>query len=186
MGFPTVKRNRCEGESRLRSRGGRVQFSIRPYFIYVNISLMKIVSNSLIETKEVAEKFLQYLRANQNNNGATVIGMEGDLGSGKTTLTKSIADILGINETITSPTFVIQKSYEIKNQNFPWKKLIHIDAYRLSGGEELLKLGFGEEIKNKENLIIVEWPELVKLALPENIINIFCGFIGEDTRAYKW
>lgn len=157
---------------------------------------MKIVSKSLIETKEVAEKFLQYLRANQNNNGATVIGMQGDLGSGKTTLTKSIADILGISETITSPTFVIMKKYKLKAKSHsltPWNFLIHIDAYRLSGGEELLKLGFGEEIKNKENLIIVEWPELVKSALPENIINIYCEFVDDlpaeevgDMRVYKW
>lgn len=147
---------------------------------------MKIVSKSLTETKEVAEKFLEHVKTVASNDGATVVAMDGDLGSGKTALTKLIAEILEIDETITSPTFVIQKSYEINNQNVPWKKLIHIDAYRLNGGEELLKLGFEEELENAKNLILVEWPELVKSALPDKKVEIFCEFVDEDTRVYKW
>ena len=69
---------------------------------------------------------------------ARVVALMGDLGAGKTTYAKAFANALGVNDHVTSPTFVIEKRYPLHNQNF--SQLIHIDAYRLENADELRKL----------------------------------------------
>jgi len=91
-----------------------------------------------------------------------LILLSGDLGAGKTTLTQFIGKKLKIKEKINSPTFVLSKKYSIKNKDFPFKNLIHIDAYRLKNSHDLELIDFFENLKNKENLIILEWPEQVE------------------------
>lgn len=98
-------------------------------------------------------------KISKKTDAAYVVFLSGDLGSGKTTTTKSIAKELGIEEDITSPTFVILKRYEIKKGEF--KNLIHIDAYRLKNFGELERLKFDEYMKDATNLILLEWPEMV-------------------------
>ncbi|HAE36422.1 MAG: hypothetical protein UR85_C0002G0046 [Candidatus Nomurabacteria bacterium GW2011_GWF2_35_66] len=118
-----------------------------------------------------------------HNNKATVIAFRGDLGAGKTTLTKEIAKQLGIRERIISPTFVIMKIYKTKDKKF--KKLIHIDAYRLKNSDELLNLGWEEIVKNKDNFIIVEWPEMVPLCFDDDCHKVNLEHKGETTRVIK-
>ena len=142
---------------------------------------MQKLSKSLEETRELARDFLAGLSV--NNAGATVIGLSGDLGSGKTAFTQALARELGISEPITSPTFVLEKIYKLANQKFA--KLIHIDAYRLESGEELLKLGFAELLQDKNNLIIIEWVERVKEILGD-FREIDFKFIDEQTREIKY
>lgn len=104
---------------------------------------------------------------------ATVIALQGELGSGKTTFAQAFGKILGIEEVMPSPTFVIMKSYDIDpstSSGQAWhgfKKLIHIDAYRLEKKEELLHLGWDELIKDRENIILIEWPERVEDLIPK-------------------
>lgn len=92
-----------------------------------------------------------------SHDKATVLAFYGELGAGKTTLAKEVAKQLGVKERVISPTFVIMKIYKTKDKKF--KKLVHIDAYRLKNSQELLTLGWAEIIKDKFNFIIVEWPE---------------------------
>ena len=111
-------------------------------------------------------------------NGATVVALSGDLGSGKTTFAQGIAKALGVEETVTSPTFVIEKIYELQAQPFDiaqgkkFSHLIHIDAYRLKDEHELEVLGWKEIIADPSNLIVIEWPEKVAVIIPENAIRI--------------
>ncbi len=119
---------------------------------------------NLHETRKVAENFVNSLVPKENE--AVVVGLYGDLGAGKTAFTKCVAGALGIEEAITSPTFVIEKIYELQKQKFT--HLIHIDAYRLKDSSELLKLGWKEIINDKNNLILIEWPEIVLDAMPEH------------------
>ncbi len=139
-----------------------------------------IVSNSLEETQELAKSWLNSLP--MVNDEATIVGLYGNLGSGKTTFTQSLARELGIQTDITSPTFVIEKIYETKHPHF--KRLIHIDAYRLASGSELQVLNFEELVNNANNLIVIEWPENVKEILPESHHKIFCEFVNETSRKF--
>lgn len=122
----------------------------------------------------------------KNSKQALVVGLSGDLGSGKTTFVQGVAKVLEIKNHITSPTFVIQKRYKISSQEFDFKNLIHIDAYRLESGEELLSLGWEELKNNSENIIFIEWPEKVSEVLPENIKMIYFKFIDENVREISY
>lgn len=120
---------------------------------------------------------------------ARVLAFSGDLGSGKTTLTQNIGLELGIEKSIISPTFVIMKIYEVDKNSIYYshfKKLIHIDAYRLESGDELLKIGWSEIVKDKDNLIILEWPEKVESCLDRDTCWIKLKHIDDDTREVEF
>ena len=93
-------------------------------------------------------------------NTAQVIFLRGDLGVGKTAFTKELAKALGIEETVTSPTFVVLKEYPVENHAFI-TNLIHIDAYRLADASELEYLHWNQYVQNPHNCIAIEWPEMV-------------------------
>lgn len=126
---------------------------------------MKHISNSIEETEKIAKQFVSQLT--QKENAANVVGLYGNLGAGKTAFTKCVAKVLDVDDSITSPTFVIEKIYELKNKVFT--HLIHIDAYRLEKSDELLHLGWHEIISDPKNLILIEWPEKVADIMPEHI-----------------
>ena len=90
-----------------------------------------------------------------------VIALVGDLGTGKTALTRYIAEGLGIKDTISSPTFTIVKEY--KSGRMP---LYHFDVYRLGDTEEFYDIG-GEEYLYGDGLCVIEWAEIIEDAWPE-------------------
>lgn len=139
---------------------------------------MKFVSKNLQDTADIAEKFLAECASREGE--ALVVGLSGDLGSGKTAFTQAVAKQLGIQDIVTSPTFIIEKIYKLNNQQFD--HLIHIDAYRLESGSELLHLGWKEIAANPKNVIFIEWPEKVIDILPKGITMIEFKFIDETTR----
>ncbi len=110
----------------------------------------------------------------------TVIALIGDLGTGKTTLTKSIAKGLGITETITSPTFNIVKEY--RSGRIP---LFHFDVYRIGDPDEMFELGY-EEYFFGNGVSVVEWADIIEELIPEDamIIHIEYG-ASPDERIYK-
>jgi tRNA threonylcarbamoyladenosine biosynthesis protein TsaE len=146
--------------------------------------MVKEVKN-IEELQAVAESFLQTLAKAPTKDMATVFGLSGDLGAGKTAFTKCVAEVLGIKDTVTSPTFILEKVYDIPHHGVvgeSFKKLVHIDAYRLEKGEEMKALGWKELLADKQNLILLEWPEQVESALPEDMIKISFEFVSEDVR----
>ena len=101
---------------------------------------------------------------------AMVIGLQGELGAGKTYFAQKFGEVAGVKEQMVSPTFVIMKFYEIDWCGY--KKLIHVDAYRLEHEDELLNLGWNDLIRDPENLILIEWPERVENILPKDAKRI--------------
>lgn len=123
----------------------------------------------------------------RHSEWATVVALSGDLGAGKTTFTKDVAHILGIKETITSPTFVIEKIYGLSPKiKSHFVRFIHIDAYRLESSHELDVLGWHEIVNDKTNLIFVEWPEHVREALPENTLWMSFKHVSNTVREVSW
>jgi len=103
----------------------------------------------------------------------------GDLGAGKTSFVQGFGRALGVEEPITSPTFVIVHTYD---GNFP---IIHVDAYRLEHMQELLDLGLGETLDH-EGVTIVEWGDVVAPALPPEFLEIkFALGDGDDERIIR-
>lgn len=99
-------------------------------------------------------------------DGATVMALSGELGAGKTTFVRGVLRSYGVEESVTSPTFVIEKMYTPPRG--PFKKVVHVDAYRLESGRELERLGFSELLKDVETLILVEWPEKAEGVIPKD------------------
>jgi tRNA threonylcarbamoyladenosine biosynthesis protein TsaE len=120
-------------------------------------------------------------------SGATLITLSGELGAGKTSFTQGVARTLGVSETVTSPTFVLEKIYELPEDHGRWfNRLVHIDAYRLENGSALAPLGFDELMKDNFNLILLEWPEHVADALPSPAVQISLAVAPKNTRVISY
>ena len=135
---------------------------------------MEYITHNLKETYELAFRFAtgELPCGCTERKNATVVGLFGDLGAGKTSFTQGIARAFGIKGHITSPTFVLEKIYKL-GKKFPYDHLIHIDAYRLNGGGEMQALGWKEIEENSKNIVFIEWPERIESILPEDMIKIY-------------
>lgn len=129
--------------------------------------MKQIRVHSLKETNELAQKIASLLTT------PALLTLSGDLGAGKTTFTKGLAKGLKIEDTITSPTFTILKSYEGEEVT-----LHHMDAYRLEGIVQ--DLGFEEEIYDEEAVCVIEWSHFIEYALPKERLEISITIEEED------
>ncbi|WP_324825299.1 tRNA (adenosine(37)-N6)-threonylcarbamoyltransferase complex ATPase subunit type 1 TsaE [Sinanaerobacter sp. ZZT-01] len=109
----------------------------------------------------------------------SIVALIGDLGTGKTALTKAIAEGLGIKEMITSPTFSIVHEYY--DGRLP---LYHFDVYRIGEIEEMYEIGY-EEYFYGEGVCVVEWADMIQELLPEESITITISYgESENERIY--
>jgi tRNA threonylcarbamoyladenosine biosynthesis protein TsaE len=105
-----------------------------------------------------------------------VICLNGELGSGKTVFVKGFAKALGIQETITSPTFSLVKEYH--EGELP---LFHMDVYRMEDSKENFGL---DDYLNQEGVCIIEWPEMIEEQLPEERLDVKVKVIDDDVRVF--
>ncbi len=127
----------------------------------------RVTTKNEFETIEIAQNFESEKFPNM------IICLDGELGSGKTVFTKGIANALGIDEVITSPTFTIIKEYD---GELP---LYHMDVYRLDGNTD----GVGiEEYFTKGGVVVIEWAETIKDILPEERLDVKIKVLDENKR----
>jgi tRNA threonylcarbamoyladenosine biosynthesis protein TsaE len=129
----------------------------------------KMIGN-LSELEVEAARFVREVAPAQH--GATLVTLSGELGAGKTAFTQAVARVLGVEGVVTSPTFVLEKIYQLRGSTSKFARLVHIDAYRLESGAELAPLGFDELMRDPQNLILLEWPEKVADALPSAQVRL--------------
>lgn len=135
--------------------------------------MLNIISKSAQQTQDIASKLASNLK------GSEILCFSGELGAGKTTFIQGLAKGLEITENITSPTFVIFKKYQAKNN----LEFYHFDLYRIQDPQEVLDLGFTEIINNKKNIVCIEWSEKIKDLLPlKNAIFIKLEYLDKDQR----
>ena len=128
----------------------------------------RVTMHNEMETIELAQNFESEKFPNM------IICLNGELGSGKTMFTKGIANALGIEETITSPTFTIIKEYE--SGEMP---LYHMDVYRLDGETD----GVGiEDYYKKGGIVVIEWANTIKHILPKERLDITFVVTDENKR----
>ena len=131
------------------------------------------ISKSLDDTKKIA------LNLAKNLNAGDVILFYGDLGAGKTTFTKSLAEGLEIGDDVHSPTFTLIHEHKGK------LNLYHIDLYRLDTFEEILSIGFEEYIYS-DGVTVVEWSEKLGDNVPKGVIKIEIESLGDNERKFKF
>lgn len=126
--------------------------------------------HSETEMIEYGKKLAQSLQAPQ------VLELLGDVGAGKTTLTRGIATGLGVQEPVSSPSFTISKEYQGEKY-----RLVHYDFYRLNDpgimAEDLL-----DSVSDNNTITIIEWGESIRNVLPENRLRITIKNLDENTR----
>ena len=129
---------------------------------------MEQISRSEQDTLELGKKIAETL------HGGDIVLLHGELGAGKTTLVKGIAQGLGIKEDITSPTFTLMNVYRIRNQEPACRtgrsgirELVHIDTYRLNDEKELIDIGVEDYLGDQETIWLIEWPEKLHALLED-------------------
>lgn len=130
------------------------------------------LTHSPEETMSFASVFAQSLPSQ------TVVLLHGDLGAGKTCFVRGLlVGLGGESNEVHSPTFTIMHEYNSISHS-----LVHIDAYRLSGSDELHTIGWDELLERDDAIIAIEWPEKIEDALPDIAIHITIDHVDETTR----
>ncbi len=138
---------------------------------------MESISHSESETKQIAQTFASELKAGD------IIVLYGDMGAGKSTFTKGLAQGLGIEKDITSPTFPLMNVYDVNTPNSNIKIFIHIDTYRLKDADELKAIGVEEYLGAANTLTVIEWPEKIEGLLQEkNVKKIILEHVNQGER----
>ena len=127
--------------------------------------MKKIITKSPEETIKEAMKFAHKLK------GGEIIGLIGELGSGKTTFVKGVAEELKVAEIITSPTFLMLKPYrgKIGKQTI---EFVHVDAYRVETIEDIKSVGIEDYIGRTDVILVIEWADKIKEILPQDTFYI--------------
>ena len=133
---------------------------------------MEVICNSFEETKKFASRLSKKFQNGQ------VIALNGDLGSGKTTFSQGIAEGLGIEQHVGSPTFKLVSEYvgEVL-------KLYHVDCYRLNNTDEFLNLGGENLLLPYDGVTLIEWANIIEGLIPLDSVEIkFSRFKGNTTK----
>lgn len=134
--------------------------------------MITLTSESAERTIELGRKIGTMLKKGD------VLALQGTLAAGKTTITKGIADALGVKDTITSPTFCLISEYEGR------MPLYHMDVYRLDGAEDFVNLGTDDMIYG-DGVSIIEWSEKIMEELPKKTIVICIKPNDDNTRTIE-
>ena len=106
-----------------------------------------------------------------------VIAFYGSMGAGKTTFITALCKVLGVEDTVNSPTFTLVNEYEAADGMPVW----HFDFYRIERPEEALDIGL-EEYLYGNGLCLIEWPENIEPLLPEDCLKVYLEVVGADQR----
>ncbi len=137
---------------------------------------MNKITNSEEQTFGLAKEFAKTFK------GGEIIGLTGNLGAGKTIFTKGLAAGLGIKQTVNSPTFVLMKVYQIRHPKSDIRELIHIDAYRIKSGQDIIAVGAQEYFNRDDVVTVIEWADKIKKILPKKTRYISINNKGENIR----
>jgi tRNA threonylcarbamoyladenosine biosynthesis protein TsaE len=133
-------------------------------------------------TKTAEETFELGRLIGHNLVGGAIVTLNGELGAGKTTLAQGIAAGLGIMSRITSPTFIIQRTYDVPESARGIKNFYHVDLYRLEkADDDVQELGITHEWGRSENVFVIEWPDRLSFIPPHIDVELISEQNGNHT-----
>ena len=133
--------------------------------------MLEIKIKSLDGIADAARQFVDAMGENK------VFAMFGPMGVGKTTFIKAVCEILGVEDTITSPTFAIVNEYRTNTGD----QIFHFDFYRIRKVEEVYDMGY-EDYVYSGAVCFLEWPELIEELLPEDTVRVTLSEEEDGTR----
>ena len=128
-----------------------------------------IVSGSERQTKSAGKDFAKELKR------GSVLGLKGNLGTGKTQFVKGICEHFKVKEVVNSPTFILVNEYTGYDEDTKEIKIFHFDLYRLKSAAELEVIGFDEYISS-DSIVLIEWPEIAEEHLNYEIDKVLMDF----------
>lgn len=155
-----------------------ILFKYLEKYFYVfdkNVNLDKVVFSKIVLSTNGTKKVAKQLK-NLLQKGDIVI-LQGNLGAGKTQLTRNLLQLFGVNNTITSPTFTILNEYDGKDEKF-----YHFDMYRIEDEDEVENLGFDEILDDNQSYKFIEWAEKIPNHLPKHYKKITIVKLGKNSR----
>ena len=133
----------------------------------------KIIVESIDQLDSAADQILKHLGENR------ILCLYGSMGAGKTTLIKSICKLLGVTDTVVSPTFALINEYSDSRG----QPVFHFDFYRINKLEEVYDFGYEEYFYSNTGICLIEWPELVEDILPtEGVVKLTIDVSANETR----
>ena len=136
----------------------------------------RLTLSSLEDTKKLGQELAKEI-LKRKGEASFVVFLDGDLGTGKTTLVKEIIFALGVKEKVKSPTFTIIEPYELNNEN-----IYHVDLYRIIDPTELEIIGLREYLNESKAIIFIEWPEKSYGYLKKFDLKISLKHLSENER----
>ena len=160
---------------------------------------MEIIIENIDQIRTAAREFIKKALPEHS-----VIAFYGGMGAGKTTFIKALCEELGVEDTVTSPTFALVNEYSIneelrmKNEEFLTKtdsslftlhsslsKVFHFDFYRIKRLEEVYDMGY-EDYFYSGSICLIEWPELVEELLPEDTVRVTITVEDDESRTLRY
>lgn len=139
---------------------------------------MEYASHSSEQTKGIAAQLAATLR------GGETIALIGGLGAGKTTFAQGFCAALGVESTVTSPTFAIMNLYEVRRfEGAKVRRVAHLDLYRLKSAREIAALGLEEFLGQPDTVVLIEWPEAVDGVQWNANVTVRLSATGESDRS---
>lgn len=132
-----------------------------------------IVSGSAKETKSAGRRYAEELKP------GSIVGLKGNLGTGKTQFVKGICEYFGVNDIVNSPTFILVNEYNGKSRDGEGIKIYHFDLYRLKSAAELEVIGFDEYL-SPVSIVLIEWSEIAEEYLNRKIDKVLLEYGAKD------
>lgn len=115
-----------------------------------------------------------------------VIALSGGLGAGKTTFTRALCAMLGVEDTVSSPTFSLINEYRFRDATGKEQVLFHADCYRLHDEEEAIQAGIEDMLQQANASCIIEWPERIRGVLPVSTLWVDFMLLDEEQRQLSY
>ncbi len=139
------------------------------------MALKTIIVDSLEKIDKGAEEFINFI--SNSDLQSNIFAFYGNMGAGKTTFITALCRVLGVEDSVNSPTFTIVNEYRAK-RGFP---IYHFDFYRINKVSEAYEIGI-DEYFGGDGLCFIEWPQKIDSILPEEIINVTINVLPDGSR----